>query len=73
MSKKVPQFIAKRYADGAHGFRRDKRLQAWNLQKSFECLKNGCMWFPCGSNPIDIIEQQIQIIRHSITVKNWGK
>lgn len=73
MSKKVPQFIATRYADGAHGFRRTKRLQALNLHHNLEMLRLGCTWFPCGEEPINIIVKQIQIIRQSITVKNWGK
>ena len=73
MSKKVPQFIAKRYVDGSHGFRKAKRLQAWNLEKSLDYLKSGSAWFPCGAEPIDIILKQIQIIRKSMAVKNWGK
>jgi len=73
MSKPVPSHISRKYKQGAHGFRAEKRRQGMALDKALDDLRFGCAFFPCGSEPIEKIDELIAVIRQSISVKNWGR
>ena len=71
--KKVPKHIASQYEDGSHGFRKEKRSQVRELKRILDKLRLGCAYFPCGEGPIEIIENQMNVILDAVSVKHWGK
>lgn len=73
MAVRVPKHISQRYADGAHGFRMEKRNLLRILDKILRDFRTGSTHFPCGSEPVDIIQDQIEILKQGLSVRKWGK
>ena len=73
MNKKVPKHISSQYEKGGHGFRSEKRQQLRYLKKVLDNFRTGCAYFPCGTVPVDNIEEQVAILQQSLSVKTWGR
>ena len=69
----IPKYVAQQYQGGARGFKSEKRKQLRALKKALDNLRAGAAFFPCGSAPVYVIAEQVDVIAQAISVKNWGR
>lgn len=72
MTKPVPKFIAREHGS-AHQFRAQKRWLVRAMDHTLDELRTGCAYFPGGSKPVEIIAEQLQLLKHNLSVKKWGR
>lgn len=71
--KRVPKFIAEKFHDGSHGFRKSKRRSIRSILRQIAFLRLGCAYFPSGNKDVATLQKIAERIKADISVKNWGK
>lgn len=71
--RKLPKHVTERYADGAHGFRADKRAIVREMRALLDELRTGCAYFPTGSGPVERIAKELAALKAALSVKAWGR
>lgn len=70
---KIPKDVAKQYANGARGFKSERRQALRRLETALSDLRFGCAFFPCGTSPVAAIDAQVKLLKRELSIKNWGR
>jgi len=74
MTKKIPKFLAKRYEEGSHGFRMEKRKQIREINKIVRVFMSGAYYFPDEGYEAAIeLRANVERLIKELSVKNWGR
>ena len=71
--KPVPKFIAEKFHDGSHGFRKSKRRAIRGILRQIEFLRLGCLYFPSGNKDVALLQKIAERIKADVSIKNWGR